>query len=120
MEVIPITPDVASWYGMADILALASDVESLPRTALEAMAWGTPVLATDVFGLPELITDGKTGWLCAPRDIRALADALDRALSAPASTYEAIARDARALVETRHSSRRYAEEMARVFTEAIG
>lgn len=119
MRLIPVTPDVADWYGMADLLVLASDVESLPRTALDAMAWGTPVLATDVFGLPELITDGETGWLCKPRDVRALADGLDRALSAPATTYEAIAAAARTLVETRHSSSRYAEEMAKVYAEAL-
>lgn len=119
MEVIPITPDVASWYGMADLLVCASDVESLPRTVLEAMAWGTPVLATDVFGLPELIDDGRTGWLCKSRDSRALADALDRALDADDATYEAIARDARALVEERHGLKHYAEEMARQFESAL-
>jgi glycosyltransferase involved in cell wall biosynthesis len=119
MEVIPVTPDVASWYGMADLLVSASDVESLPRTVLEAMAWGTPVLATDVFGLPELIGDGETGWLCEARDVRALADSLDRALSAEQSTYGTIARNARGLVETRHSLRGYAEEVARQFEAAI-
>jgi glycosyltransferase involved in cell wall biosynthesis len=119
VEVIPVTRDIASWYGMADLLVSASDVESLPRTVLEAMAWETPVLATEVFGLPELIDDGKTGWLCPSRDVRALADALDRALSAPASKYEEIARDARALVETRHSLKGYAESMAEVFRGAI-
>jgi glycosyltransferase involved in cell wall biosynthesis len=120
MQLIPVTPDVADWYGMADLLVLASDVESLPRTALEAMAWGTPVLATDVFGLPELITDGVTGWLCPPRDVQALAAGLDRALGASPETYESIARAGRALVETRHSARGYAEEMAKVYAEAIG
>jgi glycosyltransferase involved in cell wall biosynthesis len=119
MEVIPITRDIASWYGMADLLVSASDVESLPRTVLEAMAWGTPVLATSVFGLPELIDDGTTGWLCASRDVRALADTLDRALSAPSSTYDEIARNARTLVETRHSLKKYAERMAEVFQDAL-
>ncbi len=119
MEVIAITPDVAEWYGMADLLVCASDVESLPRTVLEAMAWGTPVLATNVFGLPELIDDGQTGWLCEPRDARALADALDRALDADDATYAAIARDARALVEKRHGLRHYAEEVARQFEESV-
>jgi D-inositol-3-phosphate glycosyltransferase len=119
VEVIPITPDVADWYAMADLLVCASDVESLPRTVLEAMAWGTPVLATSIFGLPELIEDGKTGWLCETRDVRALADALDRALGASAATYESIATAARTLVETRHSSRHYAEEMAKVYAEAL-
>jgi D-inositol-3-phosphate glycosyltransferase len=120
MEVIPITPDVAAWYGMADLLVCASDVESLPRTVLEAMAWETPVLATDVFGLPELIDDGETGWLCTSRDARAMADALDRALDADEATYARIARDARALVAKRHGLKHYAEEMARQFEQAIG
>jgi D-inositol-3-phosphate glycosyltransferase len=119
MEVIPVTRDIASWYGMADLLVSASDVESLPRTVLEAMAWGTPVLATDVFGLPELIDDGETGWLCATRDVRALADALDRALSAPSSKYEEIARNARTLVETRHSLKGYSERMGEAFRSAV-
>ena len=86
IHLIPITPDVHAWYGMSDLLVCASDVESLPRTVLEAMAWELPVLATDVFGLPELIDDGETGWLCSPRDVDALADGLDRALAtAPSS-----------------------------------
>jgi glycosyltransferase involved in cell wall biosynthesis len=119
MEVIPVTRDVASWYGMADLLVSASDVESLPRTVLEAMAWETPVLATDVFGLPELIEDGKTGWLCAARDVGAMVSTLDRALSASPAEYEEIARNARALVEIRHPLTGYAKAMAKVYEEAL-
>jgi D-inositol-3-phosphate glycosyltransferase len=112
MHLIPITPDVDSWYGMADLLVCASDVESLPRTVLEAMAWETPVLATSVFGLPELIEHGKTGWLCETRDIRQLADGLDQALSADAEQRAAIGPAARALVTERHSLDNYAAEVA--------
>lgn len=119
MEVIPVSRDISSWYGMADLLVSASDVESLPRTVLEAMAWETPVLATEVFGLPELIDDGKTGWLCAGRDVGALTDALDRTLSATPETYAEIAREARALVETRHSLKGYAEAMAAVYADVL-
>jgi D-inositol-3-phosphate glycosyltransferase len=119
IEVIPITPAIGSWYGMADLLVCASDVESLPRTVLEAMAWETPVLATSVFGLPELIDDGETGWLCDARDTAAMATALDRALSAPRDTYDAIAHRARSLVEVRHSQATYAEEIAKLVEEAL-
>lgn len=112
MHVIPITPDVHNWYGMADLLVCASDVESLPRTVLEAMAWETPVLATNVFGLPELIDDGETGWLCEPRDLEALAQGLDRALSSSPDERAAVARRARALVEERHSPERYGTQIA--------
>ena len=85
IDLIGITPDVQDWYGIADILVCASDVESLPRTVLEAMLWDTPVLATSVFGIPDLIDDGVTGWLCESRDLNALADGLNRALSADAT-----------------------------------
>jgi D-inositol-3-phosphate glycosyltransferase len=112
IELVGITPEVQRWYGMADVLVSAADVESLPRTVLEAMAWETPVLATDVFGLPELIDDGRTGWLCEPRDTAALAAGLDRALSAPEEERRRIGRDARALVEERHSLEGYGREMA--------
>lgn len=119
VELVPITPNVGEWYGMADLLVCASDVESLPRTVLEAMAWGTPVLATSVFGLPELIDDGETGWLCEPRDTFDLATALSRALDAPEATRARIARDARELVCRRHSLPRYAERVAELLEAAV-
>jgi len=118
IELVDVTPDVQRWYGMADLLVCASDIESLPRTVLEAMAWETPVLATDVFGLPELIDDGETGWLCEPRDTLALADALDRALNSTREERENLGRAARALVEERHSLPEYANQIARIIDEA--
>jgi glycosyltransferase involved in cell wall biosynthesis len=112
IELIPITPDVQSWYALADLLVCASDVESLPRTVLEAMAFETPVLATDVFGLPELIEDGVSGWLCEPGDVTALAAGLDRALGSSAAERQAIGQTARQLVANRHSLERYGREVA--------
>jgi glycosyltransferase involved in cell wall biosynthesis len=47
------------------------------------MAAGAPVVATAVGGVPELVLDGETGWLVPPRDDRALADGLLRALGEP-------------------------------------
>jgi glycosyltransferase involved in cell wall biosynthesis len=119
IELIPITPEVQLWYGLADVLVCASDVESLPRTVLEAMAWETPVLATEVFGLPELITDGETGWLCEPRDLPALAAALDRVLSLPAKERQRVGAAGRPLVEERHSLERYGREVAALLDRAV-
>lgn len=118
MHLIPITPDVHAWYGMADMLVCASDVESLPRTVLEAMAWETPVLATNVFGLPELITDGETGWLCEPNDLQALADGLERALNSSPKERRRIGRQSRALVEKRHSLSSYGQEISTLLQTA--
>ena len=117
IELVPVTPDVHPWYQLADLLVCASDIESLPRTVLEAMAFETPVLATSVFGLPELIDDGETGWLCEPRDMPALAAALDRALNSSVEERQRIGRAARQLVERRHALDAYAREVARLLNQ---
>lgn len=109
VRVLPVTPDTTPWYALADLMVCASDLESLPRSVLEAMWWETPVVATAIFGLPELIEHGRTGWLCEPRDVRALADALDAALGTPDEERRAIARAGKAVVRERHDMDRYAE-----------
>ena len=112
IEVVPMTPDVQPWFGLADLVVCASDVESLPRIAVEALAWETPVLATSVFGLPELIEDGENGWLCEPRDLTALSAALERALGASPAERRRLGRAGRALVEERHDLATYGAEIA--------
>jgi D-inositol-3-phosphate glycosyltransferase len=119
MRLIPVTPEVYRWYGIADLFVSASDVESLPKTVLEAMSFDTPVLATNVFGLPELITDGETGWLCESRDLGALTEGLERALSSSPDERREIAERSRALVRERHSLPKYAAEISKVLQTAI-
>jgi glycosyltransferase involved in cell wall biosynthesis len=98
----PVHPDVRPYYRAADMLVCASDVESLPRSVLEAMALGVPVVATKVFGLPEVVREGETGWLCEARDTADLADALDRALSCPVDARTRMGAAARDLVHAEH------------------
>ncbi len=59
--------------GLADLFLLPSDLESFGLAALEAMACEVPVIATDVGGLPEVVTHGVDGYLVAPRDVAAAA-----------------------------------------------
>ena len=80
VRLIPVTPDIEDWYRAADAFVLASDVESLPRSMLEAMAFGTPVLAASVFGVPEIIEDGVNGVLLEPSSVGSAAEALERVL----------------------------------------
>ncbi|MEA2426951.1 MAG: UDP-glucose:(heptosyl)LPS alpha,3-glucosyltransferase, partial [Thermoleophilaceae bacterium] len=90
------------WHAAADFLVCASDVESLPRSVTEAMAFETPVVSTRVFGIPDVIEDGRTGYLCDTCDAEDLARTLDRALSAPADELRRITRAASELVAGRH------------------
>lgn len=55
--------------GLADLFLLPSDLESFGLAALEAMACEVPVIATNVGGLPEVITHGVDGYLIEPRDV---------------------------------------------------
>ncbi len=70
--------DIDSLIGMIDISVLSSDSEGLPMVVLESMAAAKPVVATEVGGIPELITDGETGVLVRPKDPAALAGAILR------------------------------------------
>jgi D-inositol-3-phosphate glycosyltransferase len=113
--IVPKTEEVQRWYGVADLLVCASDIESLPLTVLEAMAWELPVLATRVFGLPELIEDGRNGWLCEPNDVAALAAGLDTALSDDVETRRRIGAAGREALAGRHRLDSYARQVAEIF-----
>jgi N-acetyl-alpha-D-glucosaminyl L-malate synthase BshA len=66
--------DLVPWLSAADLFLLPSAQESFGLAALEAMACGVPVVASRVGGLPEIIEDGVTGFLCPPDAVDAMAD----------------------------------------------
>lgn len=66
------------WFAVADIFMLPSHAEGRPNTVYEAMASKTPVVATDVSGIPEQVVDDETGLLVPPRDPVALADNINK------------------------------------------
>jgi glycosyltransferase involved in cell wall biosynthesis len=63
------------WYSAADVLALCSSREGWANVLLEAMACGTPVVATNIWGTPEVVSTPAAGVLMARRDASALAAA---------------------------------------------
>jgi glycosyltransferase involved in cell wall biosynthesis len=89
--------DPFPFYQLADVTVLPSvsherlqlpggtvqvrGTEGFPRTHLEAMALGIPVVGTRIAGVPEQVVDGGTGLLVPPSDPAALADALERLLA---------------------------------------
>ena len=79
------------------VIAEDGERDGIPIFLCEAMALGVPVVSTPVSGIPELVTDRETGFLCAPGDPAALADTLAAALGDPARA-GAIGAAGRALV----------------------
>jgi glycosyltransferase involved in cell wall biosynthesis len=68
----------ADLFVLPSRLAKSGDRDGLPNVLMEAQAFAVPVLATNVSGIPELVTHAKTGWLVPERDPQALAEAMRR------------------------------------------
>lgn len=66
---------------IADIFLMPSGSETFGLAALEAMACGVPVIASRIGGLPELVIDGETGFLCDLGDVQAYTEAAHRLLT---------------------------------------
>ena len=66
-----------------DIMVLPSFVESLPNVLLEAMACGLPVIATNIFGIPEIVDNKLDGLLISPGSAKELSSAIDYFLQNP-------------------------------------
>jgi len=74
-------PRIVDYFSAADVLLLPSEQESFGLAALEAMACEVPVVATRVGGVPEVVTDGETGFLSEVGDVKKMADDAVRLLS---------------------------------------
>lgn len=115
--------EIARWVGAADVVAVpsirddAGNVDGLPNFALEALASGTPVVATVAGGLPQAISDQVNGRLVPERDAAALADAIDEVWTRP-DRGRALGDAARRRVDTAHSWRTTAERMVEAYTAA--
>lgn len=79
--VVPQT-ELKWWYSAADALALCSSREGWANVLLEAMACGTPVIATDIWGTPEVVSQPAAGVLMPERSAAGLAQAWQRLFAA--------------------------------------
>lgn len=81
--------DAAAIYRESDITLMPSTCEAFGRVAVESLAAGCPVIATDAGGLPEIVVDGETGLLYPPGDVDALARQISR-LAGDSALYAAL------------------------------
>lgn len=110
--------EIPSWLSAFDVYCLPSLWEGLPNALLEAMALGLPVVASDVDGVPEAVTDGKDGALVPPSDPAALARAL-KALAADPAKRAALGAAAKATVSERFTLRRMIGEYEAAYDAAF-
>jgi glycosyltransferase involved in cell wall biosynthesis len=106
-------------YIAADLCVQASHEEGLGFSVLEALACGTPVVATAVGGLKETVQDGVTGWTAPPGNADALADAIRQAIDHPDIARRRTAMGA-AMVKARFDSSRVFDQLADLLAQPIG
>jgi glycosyltransferase involved in cell wall biosynthesis len=74
---------IVLWMNAGDVFCLPSHKEGLPTVLLESLACGTPVVATSVGGIPEVVADGQVGRLVHSRDPREMAACIEEVLETP-------------------------------------
>ena len=99
--------DLPGYLNQLRLLVLPSYTEGLPNIMLEAMACGTPVLATPVGAIPDVIIDGKTGFIMENNSPECIAENVIRALNSP--DLEQVAEDGRRFVEEHFTFEKTAE-----------
>ena len=107
-----------AYYAAADVCVVPSDYEPLGLVALEAMASGTPVIASDVGGLKYTVVPQETGLLAPPKNEAVFADAIDRLLR-DSLWRQQLGHTARNRVETYFSWDRIASQLSQLYTQLL-
>jgi glycosyltransferase involved in cell wall biosynthesis len=115
---VPGVNDIRPFLREAWLFAITSVQEAFPNVILEAMASGLPVVATRVGGIPELVVDGKTGFLCEPRDVRGLSEAFTTLLLNEKQRFS-MGQKGRLRVESNFSLKNMVLETEKVLLETV-
>jgi glycosyltransferase involved in cell wall biosynthesis len=110
--------DLPALYGAVDIVALTSRSEGTPVALIEAAASGTPVVATGVGGVPDVVRDRKTGLLVPPGDPVAVAAQLLTLLQDPQGAQK-MGEEGASWVQGRFSQERLADDLTRLYGELL-
>jgi glycosyltransferase involved in cell wall biosynthesis len=109
------TPDLLQ---AADVLLLPSTNEGLPLAILEAQASGVPVIAAPTAGIPEVIEDGKTGFLVSADDHQSYAATIERLIT-DASRRDLISREALNFCRNKHGWAAFHQRMDALYAELL-
>ena len=103
VRLLGLRDDLPELYRACDALVLSSAWEGMPNVVLEAMASSTPVVATAVGAVPEMVAHGETGFVVLPGDHAALAGAMERMMDLAPEERRALGEAGCRVVRSRHS-----------------
>lgn len=105
-------------YSISDLMLLLSEKESFGLVALEAMACGVPVIATNVGGIPEVIEDGKTGYTCNVGDIGDISDKAIRLLN-DGALHQQFSQQSEVTVKTKFKAEQIVEQYEMLYFKLL-
>ena len=105
-------------YTMADVLIMPSNAENFSCTILESMSCGTPVIGSDVGGIPEQVTE-ETGWVFPAKDVKALSELIDNLLYLDAMEMEDYRRLCRKRICEKFSEKKMLDEYYKLYKEVL-
>lgn len=114
-----IQTNIAKMLSISDLFLFPSEKESFGLAALEAMACEIPVITTKTGGIPEVITDGKNGYLSEVGDIKKMTDDAIKLLF-DEKLYKDMSKNARRSVEEKFSSEKIIPEYEKYFLTVLG
>lgn len=113
VEYLGVTRDVRPYVGQANVIVLPSWREGLPCSLMEAMSMGRPVVATDVPGCRDVVTNGRNGFLVPARTPAALAKAIE-AFFEDETLASRMGKEGRTIAETELDARKAADRILKV------
>lgn len=105
-------------YAAADVMIVPSRQDNLPGTALESVCCGTPIVAFNIGGLPDIITHQVNGWLSPPFDTQDMAEGIKWILE-DEERYKQLSDNARQLAVERYNPDTIAEKYVEVYKEVL-
>ena len=108
--------EIVDYYSGADFSVLPSLMEATSISGLEAMAAGLPLVGTAVGGIPELIQDGKNGYLCKQADPEDLAEKITKLLG---ENIQLLGKQSRKMIEERFDWKNIAEKTLEEYRKAL-
>ncbi|MGH9740042.1 MAG: glycosyltransferase family 4 protein [Candidatus Acidiferrales bacterium] len=110
--------DMERWFGLCDFSVLPSFYEGLPLVAIESLAAGKAMVATEVDGTPEVVLSGRTGLTVPPGNPEALAQAICKMLRNP-SMRKSMGVSGREWVATHFTEERQIQKTQQLYFELI-
>lgn len=110
--------EMSELYGLADVYVLPTLADNLPNAVLECLSSGTPVVAFNSGGIPDVVIPHQTGFVVAPKDVEGLAKSIKDVL-ADDTKREKMGKQARETMEKDYSLKKQAERYEKIYESLL-